>query len=302
VPAITVRGLTKQYEATRAVDGIDLTVEEGEVFALLGPNGAGKSTSVEIMEGHRSATSGTVTVLGFDPASGGRAFRERIGIVLQETALERELTVSEALQTYAAFYPRRRDVGEVIGIVGLDEKGGARIKTLSGGQQRRLELALGIIGDPDLIFLDEPTTGFDPSARRQAWGLIDNLRSLGKTILLTTHYMDEAQHLADRVAVIAEGRIVAEGTPESIGGRAEGETTISFSVPALNPDDLPEEARSGFDPATGFATLTTPTPTTLLNTLTGWALAAGLELENLRVDRPSLEDVYLQLTKEQSDE
>ncbi|MDH3606736.1 MAG: ABC transporter ATP-binding protein [Acidimicrobiia bacterium] len=302
MPAITVRGLTKQYEATRAVDGIDLTVEEGEVFALLGPNGAGKSTSVEIMEGHRSATSGTVTVLGFDPASGGRAFRERIGIVLQETALERELTVSEALQTYAAFYPRRRDVAEVIGIVGLDEKGGARIKTLSGGQQRRLELALGIIGDPDLIFLDEPTTGFDPSARRQAWGLIDNLRSLGKTILLTTHYMDEAQNLADRVAVIARGRIVAEGTPESIGGRADGETTIAFSVEGLGPSELPEVAREGFDEVSGLATVSTANPTAVLNALTGWAMERGLELHNLRVDRPSLEDIYLQLTGHDEDE
>jgi ABC-2 type transport system ATP-binding protein len=237
-------------------------------------------------------------VLGFDPESGGRAFRERIGIVLQQTALERELEVAEAIAAYAYFYPRRRDVDEVIHIVGLEEKRNDRIKTLSGGQQRRLELALGIVGDPDLIFLDEPTTGFDPSARRQAWGLIDNLRSLGKTILLTTHYMDEAQNLADRVAVIANGRIVAEGPPESIGGRAEGETSIRFVVPAVGRDQLPAIARDGWEEASGLVTLRTATPTTVLNTLTGWALERGVELESLSVERPSLEDVYLELTEE----
>jgi ABC-2 type transport system ATP-binding protein len=301
MPAISVRGLTKHYGQVKAVDGIDLTVEEGEVFALLGPNGAGKSTSLEIMEGHRTRTSGRVEVLGFDPATGGRAFRERIGIVLQQTALERELEVAEAIATYAAFYPRRRDVDEVIHIVGLEEKRDARIKTLSGGQQRRLELALGIIGDPDLIFLDEPTTGFDPSARRQAWGLIDNLRSLGKTILLTTHYMDEAQNLADRVAVIATGRIVAEGTPESIGGRADGEAAISFLAVGVSREQLPEPARAGFDEDTGLVTIRTTTPTAVLNTLTSWAVAEGLELEGLSVERPSLEDIYLELTEESDD-
>jgi ABC-2 type transport system ATP-binding protein len=298
--AITVRGLTKHYGDLKAVDGIDLTIEDGEVFALLGPNGAGKSTSVEIMEGHRIRTSGAVEVLGFDPANGGRAFRERIGIVLQQTALERELEVAEVIATYAGLYPRRRDVDEVIRIVGLDEKRTARIKTLSGGQQRRLELALGIIGDPDLIFLDEPTTGFDPSARRQAWELIDNLRTLGKTILLTTHYMDEAQNLADRVAVIARGRIVAEGTPESIGGRAEREATISFLVDGESRDQLPAEARSGLDESTGIVTVRTPNPTAVLNRLTGWAVERGVELKGLSVERPSLEDVYLQLTEEGS--
>jgi ABC-2 type transport system ATP-binding protein len=298
--AITVRGLTKHYGDLKAVDGIDLTIEDGEVFALLGPNGAGKSTSVEIMEGHRIRTSGAVEVLGFDPANGGRAFRERIGIVLQQTALERELEVAEVIATYAGLYPRQRDVDEVIRIVGLDEKRTARIKTLSGGQQRRLELALGIIGDPDLIFLDEPTTGFDPSARRQAWELIDNLRTLGKTILLTTHYMDEAQNLADRVAVIARGRIVAEGTPESIGGRAEREATISFLVDGESRDQLPAEARSGLDESTGIVTVRTPNPTAVLNRLTGWAVERGVELKGLSVERPSLEDVYLQLTEEGS--
>lgn len=301
MPAIVALGLAKHYGELRAVDGVDLTVDEGEVFALLGPNGAGKTTSVEIMEGHRHRTAGTVEVLGFDPATGGRPFRERIGIVLQTTALERELKVVEAIETYAACYPRRRDVEEVIHIVGLEEKRAARIKTLSGGQQRRLELALGIIGDPDLIFLDEPTTGFDPSARRQAWGLIDNLRSLGKTILLTTHYMDEAQTLADRVAIIAKGQIVAEGTPESIGGRADGEATVSFVV-AANRADLPAEALAGYDRASGEVTVRTSTPTALLNRLTNWAVGQDIELENLRVTRPSLEDIYLELTKQEADE
>ena len=206
--------------------------------------------------------------------------------------------MAEVIATYAGLYPRRRDVDEVIHIVGLEEKRNARIKTLSGGQQRRLELALGIIGDPDLIFLDEPTTGFDPSARRQAWELIDNLRTLGKTILLTTHYMDEAQNLADRVAVIARGRIVAEGTPESIGGRAEQEATISFLVAGLRREELPSEAQVGLDEMTGMVTVTTPNPTAALNRLTGWALERGIESESLSVERPSLEDIYLQLTEE----
>ncbi|MBT8203355.1 MAG: ABC transporter ATP-binding protein [Acidimicrobiia bacterium] len=298
--AITVRGLTKHYGSLRAVDGIDLTIEEGEVFALLGPNGAGKSTTVEIMEGHRDRTGGDVDVLGFDPASGGRAFRERIGIVLQQTALERELKVEEAIHTYAAMYPRSRDVDEVIEIVGLTGKRSSRIKTLSGGQQRRLELALGIVGDPDLIFLDEPTTGFDPSARRQAWSLIDNLRSLGKTILLTTHYMDEAQNLADRVAVIARGRIVAEGSPESIGGRSDGAARIRFRLPTgVDAALVPGEPI--VDPESGSVLLSTPEPTRLLHELTGWALERGIELEGLAVTRPSLEDVYLQLTGDDDD-
>ena len=298
--AITVRGLTKHYGNLKAVDGLDLTVEEGEVFALLGPNGAGKSTTVEIMEGHRLRTGGEVQVLGFDPETGGRPFRDRIGIVLQQTALERELEVAEALATYAGFYSRQRDVDEVIGIVGLEDKRDARIKTLSGGQQRRLELALGIIGDPELIFLDEPTTGFDPSARRQAWGLIDNLRSLGKTILLTTHYMDEAHNLADRVAVIAQGRIVAVEAPHLIGGRAEAEATIRFRVPGLRRDQLPEMAQEAWDENAAQLELRTSAPTAALNTLTGWALERGIELEGLSVARPSLEDVYLELTAEEN--
>jgi len=296
--AITVHGLVKDYGPLRAVDHVSLSVEEGEVFAVLGPNGAGKTTAVEIMEGHRSRTAGTVDVLGFDPATGGRAFRERIGIVLQQTALERELEVAEAIATYAGFYRRGRSIEEVIHIVGLEDKRNARIKTLSGGQKRRLELALGIVGDPDLIFLDEPTTGFDPSARRHAWGLIDNLRSLGKTILLTTHYMDEAQNLADRVAVIAHGRIVAAGTPESIGGRADSETTIRFRAAGVPGEELPAWARPGLDEANGQVTIRTADPTPTLHALTGWAMERGIELSGLSVERASLEDIYLQLTGE----
>jgi ABC-2 type transport system ATP-binding protein len=295
--AIAVTGLEKFYGDLAAVGGIDLTVAEGEVLALVGPNGAGKSTTVEILEGHRRRTRGSVEVLGFDPETGGRSFRERIGIVLQQTALEPELEVAEILATYAAIYPKSLPVDEVVEIVGLQEKRRARVKTLSGGQQRRLELALGIIGDPDVIFLDEPTTGFDPSARRQAWSLIDNLRQLGKTILLTTHYMDEAQNLADRVAVIAGGVIVAEGTPAAIGGRAEGEARIRFRVGGgVAGEDLPPVARAGLDESDGQVTLETSTPTEALNEITSWAVERGLELEGLTVERPTLEDIYLRLT------
>jgi len=215
--AIEITGLVKRYGDVEAVRGIDLSINEGEVFALLGPNGAGKTTTVEILEGHRDATEGEVRVLGHDPNKAERAFKDRIGIVLQETSVEKELTVTEALNVYGGAYSRNLDKNELVEIVGLTDKADARIGTLSGGQKRRLELALGIVGDPDLIFLDEPTTGFDPSARREAWHVIDNLRSLGKTILLTTHYMDEAQNLSDRVAVISDGVIVAEGTPETLG-------------------------------------------------------------------------------------
>lgn len=292
--AVEVRGLVKQYDAVTAVAGLDLTIHTGEVFALLGPNGAGKSTTVEILEGHRTATSGTVSVLGMNPETAGRGFRERIGIVLQEQAIEKELTVRESLSIYGALYPRRRSVKELIDIVGLGEKADTRIKTLSGGQRRRLELALGLVGDPDLVFLDEPTTGFDPSARRQAWTIIENLRSLGKTILLTTHYMDEAQHLADRVAVISRGQIVAEGTPDTLGGRQTRTTRIVFRVPS-GPVVLPStlEASSGDD---GGIEIESTDPTTDLHTLTSWAIGRGITLEGLTVDRPNLEDVYLDLT------
>ena len=236
--------MQKRYGRTRAVDGVSFAVAEGEVFALLGPNGAGKTTTLEILEGHRRRDSGAVSVLGFDPENGGRAFRERIGVVLQSSALERELTVREAIAFYAEMFPRPRGVDAVIDIVGLADKAAARIKTLSGGQQRRLALALGIVGDPDLIFLDQPTTGFDPSARRQAWDLVRNLRALGRTIILTTHYMDEAENLADRIAVIAKGRIVAAGTAETLGGRDRQQVVIAFVLPdGLNPADRPRPAR-----------------------------------------------------------
>ncbi|MEZ5165271.1 MAG: ABC transporter ATP-binding protein [Acidimicrobiales bacterium] len=216
--AIEVRGLTRTYGATTAVDGISFAVDEGEVFAILGPNGAGKSTTVEILEGHRDRTGGDVSVLGVDPATGGRAFRDRIGIVLQEAGVDKEFTVREVLDLYGAAYSSRRPVDELIELVELADKADERISTLSGGQQRRVDLALGLVGRPDLVFLDEPTTGFDPAARRRSWDIVRNLASVGGTVVLTTHYMDEAEHLADRIAVMAGGRIVAEGTPAELRG------------------------------------------------------------------------------------
>ncbi|HYJ25225.1 MAG TPA: ABC transporter ATP-binding protein [Acidimicrobiia bacterium] len=294
--AIEVTGLRKSYGDVVAVDGVDITVETGEVFALLGPNGAGKTTTVEILEGHRSADGGSIGVLGFDPSTGGRAYRERIGIVLQEGAVERELSVREALSIYGGMYPRRLDADHLIDLVGLTEKADARIKTLSGGQQRRLELALGLVGDPDLLFLDEPTTGFDPSARRQAWGILENLADLGKTILLTTHYMDEAQHLADRIAIIDSGKIVAEGTPETLGGRADGKSMIRFALPeGVSVEELPISA-STVDG--DMIEVSAESATRALHELTTWAIGKDLELEQLQVARPSLEDVYLELTDE----
>jgi ABC-2 type transport system ATP-binding protein len=294
--AIEVTGLKKFYDDVVAVDGVDIVIETGEVFALLGPNGAGKTTTVEILEGHRSADGGRISVLGFDPSTGGRAYREQIGIVLQEGAVERELSIREALSIYGGMYPRQLDPEHLIDMVGLNEKADARIKTLSGGQQRRLELALGLVGDPDLLFLDEPTTGFDPSARRQAWGILENLTSLGKTILLTTHYMDEAQHLADRIAVIDHGKIVAEGTPETLGGRADGKSVIRFGLPpGVAAEDLPVDAimMDGH-----LVEVSAESATRALHELTTWAIGRDLELERLQVTRPSLEDVYLELTAE----
>jgi ABC-2 type transport system ATP-binding protein len=297
---IRVENLEKDYGDVRAVRGVSFSVQAGEVFALLGPNGAGKSTIVEILEGHRTATSGTVSVLGYDPTARDRGYRERIGIVLQETAVEQELTVSEAIDIYGAMYPNRRETGELVDIVGLHEKATARIKSLSGGQRRRLELALGIVGDPELIFLDEPTTGFDPSARRQAWSIVENLTALGKTVLLTTHYMDEAQHLADRVAVMAGGEIVAEGTPESLGGRETAATVVSFQTNGMSLDGLPATDISLAE--NGRVSLRTTTPTKTVHEITGWAIARDVELGDLTITRPSLEDVYLALTEDGTDE
>ena len=290
--AIEITGLVKRYGDVEAVRGIDLTIEEGEVFALLGPNGAGKTTTVEILEGHREATEGQVTVLGHDPAKAERVFRDRIGIVLQETSVEKELDVREALDLYGGAYSKNLDTNELIEIVGLTEKADSRIGTLSGGQKRRLELALGIVGNPELIFLDEPTTGFDPSARREAWNVIDNLRNLGKTILLTTHYMDEAQNLSDRVAVISDGVIVAEGTPETLGGRGMAATQITFRAPIGT--SLPFEASVDGN----LFAIEAQEPTADVHRLTGWAIENNIELEDLTVTRPSLEDVYLALTEE----
>jgi ABC-2 type transport system ATP-binding protein len=295
--AIRVTGLRKRYGEVEAVRGLDFEVAEGECFALLGPNGAGKTTTVEILEGYRDRDAGEVEVLGHDPRRGERELRERVGIVLQSSGQFRELSVREVLDLFGGYYPRPRASAEVIDLVGLGDKAGARVKTLSGGQQRRLDLALGLVGDPDLLFLDEPTTGFDPSARRRSWELIESLRDLGKTILLTTHYMDEAQNLADRVAILAAGRIVASGTPGSLGGRDEGEAQIAFRLPpGATLADLPDGLPGRPVPEDDRVMLRTGEPTRALNALTGWALARGEELDALTVTRPSLEDVYLQLT------
>jgi ABC-2 type transport system ATP-binding protein len=278
--AIAVRDLRKAYGSVEAVRGISFAVEEGEVFGLLGPNGAGKTTTVEILEGYRSRDSGEVTVLGHDPQRLGRDFRERIGVVLQQSDLWPNLTVREVHRAFAGYYAAPRDADEVIEIVGLGEKANARVKTLSGGQKRRLDFGISLIGDPDLVFLDEPTTGFDPAARRSAWEMIRSLRDLGKTIVLTTHYLDEAQNLADRVAVIQGGVIIRTGTPaELIGGTQT--TEIRY--------------RSGG----ADVVVKTETPTRDLAELTANAVAAGVELEALEVRRPTLEDVYLDLVGDQ---
>jgi len=279
VSAISVRDLRKSYGTDEALRGISFEIEEGEVFGLLGPNGAGKTTTIEILEGYRTRDGGDVEVLGFDPERAGSAFRERIGVVLQQSQLWPNLTVAETHRMFAGYYEHPRNVDEVIVLVGLAEKRDARVKTLSGGQKRRLDLGVALVGDPDLVFLDEPTTGFDPAARRAAWDMIRSLRSLGKTILLTTHYLDEAEQLADRLAVLREGVIIREGTPAELTA-GSNETEVRYR-------------EDGQD-----VVVRTTEPTKLLQRLTTEALAEGRELEGLSVRRPTLEDVYLSLTAE----
>ena len=299
--AIQVQGLRKSYGGQEAVRGVSLAIEEGEVYALLGHNGAGKSTIVEILEGHRTRDAGEVSVLGIDPAKAGRAFRDRIGIVLQTSGVETELTVREAVRLYGAAYRRRRATDEVISLVGLDDKASARIDTLSGGQQRRLDLALGIVGQPDVLFLDEPTTGFDAAARRKSWELITELCRLGTTVLLTTHYLDEAEHLADRVGVLSRGVLVAEGTPAELTAR-QGDTVVSFSIVGADPHDM-----AGVLPATATRNgqrveFTTVDPTADVHAVTGWAIERSVRLDALSVSRPTLEDVFLGLADADGDD
>lgn len=300
-PVVVVESLRKDYGSTHAVDDLSFTIETGEVFALLGPNGAGKTTTVEILEGHRSRTSGSVSVLGFDPATGGRAYRDRIGIVLQEAGFDEEFRVRELVSLYAGFYSRRRDVDEVIEKVGLTDKANSRTKTLSGGQRRRLDLALGLVGTPELLFLDEPTTGFDPSARRRAWDLVASLRELGTTIVLTTHYMEEAEHLADRVAVIQSGRLVALDSPTNLVRTEGAEAVITFVLPdGVGPEDLPLVGVGTARTNGQQVDIGSADPTRDLNTLTSWAMTRGIALEGLSITRPTLEDVYLDLTRGQN--
>ena len=297
-PAVEVRGLHKSYGQVEAVRGIDLSVSKGEVFALLGPNGAGKTTTVEILEGHRDRSAGDVSVLGYDPGRNDRALKRRIGIVLQSTSVEPYLSVEETINLFRGYYPHPLPLEQILEVIGLREQRRARVKRLSGGQQRRLDVAIGLAGDPELLFLDEPTTGFDPLARRGAWEMIRNLQSLGKTILLTTHYMDEADHLADRVAIMVDGEIVAEGPPGELSQRV-GSVTIGFRIDSGSGallEDLGAEQTGN----SGRYTITTSTPTRSLHQLTGWAVEQGIELQELSVSRPSLEDLFIELANPQA--
>jgi ABC-2 type transport system ATP-binding protein len=295
---VSVRGLVKRYAGHEAVAGIDLEVRRGEIFAFLGPNGAGKTTTVEILEGFRRPSAGQVSVLGHDPATAGGAWRDRVGVVLQESEPEPGLSVRECLAMYAGFYRAPRDIDETIALVGLAGKAGALGTRLSSGQRRRLDFALALIGDPELIFLDEPTTGFDPSARRAAWEVIAGLRQLGKTVFLTTHYMEEAEYLADRITVLSAGHIVAEGTPQTLGGRDHMTTAISFTLPDhVQARDLPPglSPLAGPGPC-GSTVVHSESPLAHLRMLGDWALGRGFDLPDLDVHRPTLEEVYLSLT------
>ena len=290
---IEARGLHKSYGPLEALKGIDLHVERGEVFALLGPNGAGKTTATEILEGFRERTGGEVLVLGHDPAENEPELKARVGIVLQSTGVDPFLTVRETVEMFGGFYAHPLATAEVIEVVGLKDKADVRVNKLSGGQQRRLDVAVALAGDPELLFLDEPTTGFDPNVRRNAWEIVANLTALGKTVFLTTHFMDEAQVLATRVAIIARGEIVAEGPPDTLAGRDAMKARIRFRIPpgAPEPPDLGQVAQPG-----GGLEVRADDPTHLLHELTGWALDAGIRFEALDVSRPSLEDVYLEIT------
>jgi ABC-2 type transport system ATP-binding protein len=296
-PAIEVRGLTKRYGDTEVLAGVDLEIASGELLAVVGPNGAGKTTMVEILEGYRARDGGTVSVLGTDPAQPTRQWRARIGIVLQTCQLPAELTAWELVERFAGYYPSPRPVAETLELVGLGDRGDARAGTLSGGQQRRLDMAMALVGDPELLFLDEPTTGFDPSARHQAWSVITRLRALGTTIVLTTHYMEEAEALADRVAVVVAGRVVAQGTPQTLGGRDQAPATIRFRLPTgADREQLPELPggavsldRRGTVEIAGADLL-------CLGALVDWARERQIDLVGLTVQRPSLEEVYLQCT------
>jgi ABC-2 type transport system ATP-binding protein len=298
-PAIVARGLRKNYGRREAVRGLDFEVAAGEVFGFLGPNGAGKTTTIEILEGYRTRTSGEVSVLGRDPAHPTRAWRDRIGLVLQEGGLNPLLTAWEALTMYAELYVRPRAVGATLELVGLSGSSDVRVARLSGGQRRRLEVAVALIGDPELVFLDEPTTGFDPSARRDAWDMIEELREVGTTILLTTHYMDEAQRLADRVAILRDGAIVAEGPPREL---ACGDALVTFRLPSgITREQVAAVAEHPVHVSAGFAEIRTPVAQRTLYRLTAWAEEAQLELAGIEARRPSLEDVFLDVTQEATD-
>jgi ABC-2 type transport system ATP-binding protein len=297
-PVISVRGLRKSYGEREVVRGIDLEIHAGEIFAFLGPNGAGKTVTVETLEGYRTRNAGDVSVLGEDPQGASREWHSRVGVVLQSCTMPGELTVSELLELYASYYPRPRPVEETIELVGLEDDRDSRAMRLSGGQQRRLDVGLALIGDPELVFLDEPTTGFDPAARHHAWEVISNLRDLGKTVFLTTHYMEEAQALADRLAVISAGRIVSEGTPETLGGRDKAPSDISFTPPpGIDIGSLPPELAVRAEARDGRLHVRSEHPARTLHELGAWALEHGSELNDLTVGRPTLENVYLRLTE-----